>query len=381
MNKKIIVLGILIFLTGMFVSYSFSHMMNESNISKIIDNMTLEEKISQMLIVYYPSSKIDSYLENKLSSSPFGGFILANKNITDYESTRKFVSDLKSKSKYPLIISIDEEGGEVQRLKNLTDVEVSDIPSMRDIGNTNDERLSHDIGTLMAEELRTIGVNVVYGPVLDISDDSSFIGKRSFSNNSEVVSKMSLSFSKGLEQNKVIPVYKHFPGYGSTTIDSHLNLPVINKSLDELMNNDLIPFKNAINNDAKLIMVSHMVLPQITHDNTPASLSKEIITNILKNKLNYKGLVISDALDMKALTNNYSYESIIVNSINAGVDLLLMPTDYEETINIIKTNISEERINESVKKILKFKYKYLNKEENLDKIYLNSDKHKEILNR
>ena len=256
MNKKIIVLGILIFLTGMFVSYSFSHMMNESNISKIIDNMTLEEKISQMLIVYYPSSKIDSYLENKLSSSPFGGFILANKNITDYESTRKFVSDLKSKSKYPLIISIDEEGGEVQRLKNLTDVEVSDIPSMRDIGNTNDERLSHDIGTLMAEELRTIGVNVVYGPVLDISDDSSFIGKRSFSNNSEVVSKMSLSFSKGLEQNKVIPVYKHFPGYGSTTIDSHLNLPVINKSLDELMNNDLIPFKNAINNDAKLIMVS-----------------------------------------------------------------------------------------------------------------------------
>lgn len=361
----------------------FSNISIEEKVKNIMDNMTIEQKIAQMLVVYYSNDVIDDSLIESLKSNTFGGFILTQPNITTYEKTKKLVDELQFNSTIPLIISIDQEGGSVQRLNCLEDISPTNIPYMYDLGKMNDEKLAYQVGKVMAEELRTIGVNVVYAPVMDIysNPENTVIGKRSFSENENIVAKMAVNLAKGLEDNGIIATYKHFPGHGDTSIDSHYSLPIIDKTYDDLKNLELTTFTEAVNNDAKIIMIGHIALPNVTGDNTPASLSKTIITNILKENMGYKGLVITDALNMGALIDNYSYEEIYVKAIEAGVDLLLMPDISKNAIEYIKNNISEERINESVKKILTFKYTYLNKKNTLDKSYLGSDEHKETISK
>ena len=353
----------------------------EEKVENQMKKMTIEEKIAQMLVVYYNNDTVDSNLENILKETSLGGFILTKDNITTYDKTRQFVKDLQKNSKIPMIISIDEEGGNVQRLEYLIDEKVTHIPYMYDLGKTKDTNLAYNTGKVVAEELRTIGVNVTYAPVLDIysNPNNTVIGKRSFGEDYNLVSTMALAFNKGLEDNKVMGTYKHFPGHGDTETDSHYKLPIINKTYDELKNNELIPFQKAIEDGAKIIMIGHIALPQITKDNTPATLSKKIVTDILKKDMKYDGLIITDALNMGALTNDYTDEEIYTKAINAGVDLLLMPNGSKKTISLIKKNIKEERIDESVRKILTFKYKYLQVDNYLDKKYLNSEEHQNII--
>ena len=391
-NKKIIIFIMvitIIFIIGLlFFNFfvkgkKFEDMNVDEKVNYLIDNMTLEQKIAQMLVVYYSSEIVDNSLIESLQEHPFGGFILVENNITTYDKTKKFVDDLQANSSIPLIISIDQEGGGVQRLQYLTDVNPTNIPYMYDLGNMNDEELAYNVGKVMAEELRTIGVNVVYAPVLDVysNSENTVIGKRSFGTTKNIVSSMAISLGKGLEDNGIIATYKHFPGHGDTTIDSHYKLPIINKTYSDLKELELEPFNNAIKNDAKIIMIGHIALPKITGDNTPASLSKTIITDILKKDMNYGGLIITDALNMGALTNEYSYEEIYIKAIEAGVDLLLMPNGSKTAIEYIKNNVSEERINESVRKILTFKYLYLNVDNSLDKSYLGNAEHKDIISK
>lgn len=354
----------------------------EDIVEEKMSKMTIEEKIAQMLVVYYSKDEVDSTLKNVFTTNTPGGFILMKDNITTYEKTKKFVDNLKNLSDVPLIISIDQEGGNVQRLKAITDKDATNIPYMYNVGLKNDTKLTYKIGKVIAEELRTIGVNVDYAPVLDIysNPNNTVIGKRSFGKTKEIVSNHSIELAKGLMDNKVVPTYKHFPGHGDTAVDSHVGLPIINKTYDELKKEELVPFINAINNDAKIIMVGHLALPKITGDNTPATLSKKIVTDILKNDLGYKGLVITDGLNMGALTKNYTDEQIYVGAINAGCDLLLMPNGSKKAIEIIKNNIDEKRIDESVRKILIFKYTYLDEDNTLDESYLGSKEHKDIIN-
>ena len=384
--KKIIVFVLILFLAGCTnikenVKEVKKETIKKDKIDIMLENMSIEEKIAQMLIIEYDSDYVDDNLKSFLNSTPPGGFILMKENITTFDKTRQFVSDLKENSRVPLIISIDEEGGSVQRLKYLMDLNVSDIPFMYNVGLTNYYDLAYNIGKIIAEEVRTIGVNVDFAPVIDIysNPNNTVIGKRSFGSDAEIVSNMSVRFTKGLEDNGVIGVYKHFPGHGDTDIDSHENLPIINKSLDDLKAFELVPFKSAVKAGAKMIMVGHIAIPEVTHDNTPASLSKEVI-DILKNDLNYNGLIVTDALNMGAISDNYSNEEAYIKAIEAGNDLLLIPSDGINTINIIKDKVSENRINESVRKILKFKYDYLDKDIFLDKSYLGSAEHAKIIN-
>lgn len=354
-----------------------------TKVNKLMDKMSIEEKIAQMLVVYYAKDTVDDNLKKSIKSTPFGGFILTRDNITTYDKTLKFVKDLQNNSSIPMIISIDEEGGNVQRLEYINDKKVTHIPYMYELGKTNDISLAYDTAKVMAEELRTIGVNVTYAPVLDVysNPNNPVIGKRSFSENPNIVSNMALSFSKGLEENKVISTFKHFPGHGDTDTDSHISLPIINKTYEELKETELIPFQKAIDSGAKIIMIGHIALPKIVGDNTPSSLSKKIVTNILKKDMHYDGLVITDALNMGALTNNYTDEEIYIKTIEAGVDLLLMPNGSKKAIEIIKKKVSEDRINESVRKILLFKYNYLNETNYLDESYLGSSEHQNIINK
>ncbi len=354
----------------------------EENVELMLENMTIEEKIGQMLIIYDTHETVDKELKEFIADIKPGGFIINQSNITTFAKTKKYIADLKANSDIPLIISIDQEGGSVQRLQNLEDKKATYVPSMFYVGKTKDYNLAYEVGKVLAEDMRTLGINLAYAPVCDIfsNPNNKVIGNRSFGTSPNLVANMCTSLGKGLEDNGIIATYKHFPGHGDTATDSHTSLPVINKTYTELLNNELIPFKKAIENDAKIIMVAHIAFPSLTGNNTPSSLSKEVITDLLKNKLGYDGLVITDALNMGALTNNYTDEEIYVKAVEAGVDLLLMPSDAKEAIKAIKNNISEERIDESVKKILLFKYTYL-KDNVLDESYLNSKAHQEIINK
>lgn len=353
----------------------------EVKVKEIMSNMTIEEKIGQMLIIYDTHDVVDNELISFINEVKPSGFIINQNNITTFNETKKYISDLKVNSKIPLIISIDQEGGRVQRLQNLKDKKATYIPSMFDLGKTNDINLAYEVGKVMAEDMRSLGINVVFAPVCDIfsNPDNKVIGNRSFGTNASLVSNMCVSLGKGLEDNGIIATYKHFPGHGDTITDSHYELPTIYKTLEDLNNLELIPFKNAIENNAKIIMVGHIAFPNITNDYTPASLSK-IMIDILRDNLDFNGLIITDALNMGALNNNYTDEEIYIKSIEAGVDILLMPNDAKEAIQTIKNNISIERIDESVKKILLFKYQYLN-DNVLDESYFNSLEHQEIINK
>lgn len=357
-------------------------------VENTLKEMTLEEKIGQMLMVFYRSTTADDNLITTLNDVKPGGFILFSENFKSYTQAKKFIDDVNATSDIPMFISVDQEGGRVQRLKSLEDSPVTIIPSMQSLGNTNDEKLSYEVGKVVGEELRVFGVNMDFAPSLDIysNPQNTVIGSRSFGTTSEVVSKMGLSFAKGLKSTGIIPVYKHFPGHGDTKEDSHYTLPVINKTKEELMNMELLPFIDAIKNDAEVIMIGHLAVPTITGDNTPASLSHKLITELLKEELGYSGLVITDALNMKALTNDYSVKEIYVNAINAGVDILLMPSPSRDAVKLIKEavmnkELTEEQINQSVGKILRLKYKEFQKENKYTKDYLGNEEHQEIISK
>lgn len=338
---------------------------NQDYISKLLEEMTLEEKVGQMMIIHYREPKLDETLNNMLDTIKPGGFIFFKENLVTYEDSLELIKNIKDSAKIPMFLSIDQEGGKVDRLKTIKGISFSNMPAMSEIGKTNNEDIAYGTGAQIAHNLKMLDLNMNFAPVLDIYSNpkNTVIGTRSFGDNAEIVSKMGLALSKGLKDNDIIPVYKHFPGHGNTETDSHVALPIVTKSKEELLKEELIPFKNAIVNDADVIMIGHLAVPSITNSYIPASLSKKIITNLLKEELNYQNIVITDALNMKALTDNYSEKEIIEKTINAGVNILLMPENPINAVNVIKEGIAsgsikEEQINNSVKKILNLKYKY-----------------------
>lgn len=349
-------------------------------------SLSLEEKIAQMLIISYSGTTMSSGLKTMLNTYHPGGFILFANNISTYQNTSKLISDIQSTAEIPMFISIDQEGGTVQRLTNLTSPKATYIPSMTLLGKTKNSQLAHDVGVVMAQELRTLGINMDFAPVIDVMNDAktSFMKNRSFGTDPKVVADMGVSLAKGFQENGVIPVYKHFPGHGGTSVDSHYDLPVLTKKKEALYKIDLVPFQKAIESNADVIMIGHLSIPNVD-PKYPSSLSKTIVTDILKKELGYKGLVITDALNMGALTKTYTERQIYELAINAGVDILLMPKNPANAIRYIKESIqagtiSESQINESVRKILTLKYTRI-QEKNLSKNLLGSAEHQAIINK
>ena len=325
--------------------------------------MTLEEKIAQMIVIYYISDEYDNLLSNVIQNVNPGGFILLKENITNNNQLLEFIRKMQEDSKIPMFITIDQEGGTVQRLHKKNDIKVETIPDMKTIGDTKDYNKAYEIGKQIGKDLYKYGINMNFAPVIDIysNSDNTLMETRSFGNNPDIVSNMGIEVARGLIEEQIIPVYKHFPGHGDTSVDSHYDLPILNKTYDELLDFELIPFIKAIENDAKAIMVGHIATPKITNDNTPASLSKIMITDILRERLGFDGIVITDALNMVSLTKNYTQKEIIIKAINAGANMLLMPGSSKQTISIIKEAIEQKEIEEklitnSAKKILELKF-------------------------
>ncbi len=354
----------ILLLSSIFINTS-SLSKNNDWVEETLKKMTLREKIAQMIITSSNGYQLDNTskefmrLKNLIMHEKIGGIIFFQGNS---QELAKLTNTLQSFSEVPLLMSADYERGTGMRLND-----GSLFPYNMAIGATRRTDLVYKMGLLIAKECKAIGIHQNYAPVVDINNNPNnpIINIRSFGENPELVSEMAVSFIKGLQDGNVIATAKHFPGHGDTDIDSHNDLPILNFDMKRLDTNELIPFKNSIESGVKSIMVGHIALPEIDiKNNLPASLSPVIIDSILINKLGFNGLVVTDALNMSGITKNYSSKQVAVLSVQAGVDLILMPQGETETINeieraVINGKISEERIDYSVKKILSVK-KWLN---------------------
>lgn len=356
---------------------------------KQLKSMSLDEKIGQLFMISIPNTKMNDSLRQEITTFKPGGVILFKNNIERFSDTAKLISDLQDTASIPLFIGIDQEGGIVQRIKNLEDAPVLSLPPMMQVGNTHDSELSYQVGTVIGEEIRPFGINLDFAPILDIYSNpkNAVIGNRAFGKTKEQVVEMALPLAQGIKDSGVIPVYKHFPGHGDTVADSHKELPIIQKTKEELENLELAPFEKAIEEGADMIMVAHIALPNITFDNTPASLSKVIVQDLLRDEMGFDGVVITDAVNMKAISDHYTTKEMSVKALTAGVDIILMPLDLEKAISAIKEAIAEgmiteERTDESVLRILKLKYKYeLDQAKSYDKSVIGSEAHRAIIDK
>jgi beta-N-acetylhexosaminidase len=345
--------------------------------------MSLEEKIGQLLIIGLEDKVVNDTTRIMIEEYKVGGFIYFARNIESNIQLLKLTKDLKSLNEnnpVPLFVSIDEEGGRVSRLPK----EYRRLPESKIIGDFNDPQLSYKYGELLGLRLNTIGINLNFAPVLDINSNPNnpVIGNRSFGKTAEVVSTNGIALLKGIESTGVIPTVKHFPGHGDTSIDSHINLPIVNKKLKELKGLELMPFKLAIEENVDMIMVAHILFPELD-PLYPSTMSKKIITELLRKDLGYDGVVISDDMTMGAIIENYTLDGAVLEFLKAGGDIALICHGQDnpiKVINFIKESINNgeitlEEIDEKVYRILSLKEKYKlidNVEDNLSLDELNN---------
>ena len=335
-------------------------------IKEQIDKMTLDDKIGQMLIVGIEGYDLNANTKSLVEKYKVGGAILFSNNIQDANQLLKLLNSLKKenlKNKIPLFLSVDEEGGRVTRMPK----EFKKFPTNKAIGKINNETFSNNIGSTIAYEIGSFGFNMDFAPVLDINSNpkNPVIGDRSFGEDVNIVSRLGIQTMKGIQAENIIPVVKHFPGHGDTSIDSHVGLPSVNNDLKRLNSFELIPFAEAIKNNADAVMIAHILLPKIDKEN-PSSMSKTIITDILRTNLSFKGVIITDDMTMGAIVKNYNIGEAAVKSVKAGTDIVLVCHGYDNevaVINALKTSISkgeitEKRIDESIYRILSLKQKY-----------------------
>lgn len=366
-----------------------------SKAKEIVSNMTLEEKLGQMIMpdlrmwqedgTKEPSdlTEINSEVAEVIDKYDLGGVILFAENVKEISQTTTLIHDLQEVAindkdgNLPLLITLDQEGGIVTRLG-----EGTNLPGNMALGATRSEKSSYDAGYLIGRELNALGVNVDFAPVLDTNNnpENPVIGVRSISSNPELVGKLGKNIAKGIQDQGVAATAKHFPGHGDTSTDSHYGLPMVNKSIEELRETELKPFKIAIENGIDMIMTAHIQFPQIEKDTfiskkdgsqivIPATLSDDIIKGILREEMGYDGVVITDAMNMKAISDHFGELESTKMAINAGIDIILMPTilrnnedvkklDYivNGILDSIKSGeIKEEEITDSAERIVKLK--------------------------
>ncbi len=339
-----------------------------SAVEEILEGMTLEDKVYQMMFVTPEditgvgvAVQAGEGTRTALEKYPVGGIIYFAQNFENREQTIEMIANTQEFSKIPLFISVDEEGGTVSRLGSNPLMGITKQPPMLEIGKTENPELAYETGATLGKELSKIGFNVDFAPVADVLKEGNVeTGSRSFGYDAENVSLMVENLVKGLDDNGVSATLKHFPGAGATTVDSHTGYSANLRTMEEIRNEEFLPFIAGINAGADFVMVSHMTLTNATKEKLPSSISKEVITEMLIEELGFKGIVITDSLRMGAITEHYSPSEIGVMAVKAGNDMILMPKDIQAAHQGIveavkKGEISEERIDESVRKILAMK--------------------------
>lgn len=337
-------------------------------VENCIAELTIEEKIAGLFIITPDSLtgtdgaiRAGDVTRNKLLEYPVGGLVYFGSNIQSAGQITEMLENTRNMSKYPLFLAIDEEGGSVARLanKNLA----GNVGPMASIGQTLDPENAKTAGTTIGTYLSDFGFNVNFAPVADVGmgTEDHPLGDRTFSTDPAVAADMVRAFVYGMKESGVHSTLKHFPGLGYAEIDTHEGMAIVERTLDEMRVSEFLPFIAGIDAGAELIMVSHISAPNATGDNTPASLSKKMITEILRGELGYDGVVITDALNMGAITEYYTAAEASVKALQAGADIILMPESFAEAyIGVMEAlesgKITEERINESLRRIYRVKY-------------------------
>lgn len=333
---------------------------------EILSDMTLEEKVLQMMFVAPEAitgeknvTSMESSARMALQRYPVGGIIYFSDNIKSREQITAMIEDAQRCSKIPLFIGVDEEGGRVRRLGSQKSMGMTQIPPMGTVTSSDE---AYEIGKTLAKELSDLLFNVDFAPVADVLvyENNTEIGDRSFGKDASEVAEMVNSIVSGMEDGGISSVMKHFPGHGSTKTNSHTGYSESKRSIDELRACEFLPFKGGIEAGCDIILVSHMTLVNAMEEKMPSSLSREVIEGFLKGELGFEGIVISDSLSMGAITKEFTTAEAAVLAVIAGCDMLLMPKDIEQAKNAVieaveAGNITNEMIDESVEKILRIK--------------------------
>ena len=346
-----------------------------------IQKMSIREKVGQMFFVRpealdttihwneyaeLPDYKLEQVNKTMLAVNkdyPIGGMILYAHNIVDETQLKKFIEEIRELNGSPLL-AIDEEGGRVARIANNENFDVPKYESMAAIAESDDPEEAYKAAFTIGSYVKKYGFDIDYAPVADVNTnpDNIVIGPRAFSDDPETAAKFVVSYLNGLESAGVIGTLKHFPGHGDVSTDTHYGYASTDKTWDEMLKCEMIPFKAGIKAGAQMIMTAHIAAPKVSGDDLPATLSPVILQDKLRGELGFDGVIVTDAMDMGAITKQFSNAEAAIKSIQAGVDVVLCSREFTQVFDAVvkaveKGEIKESRIDESVKRILKLKQK------------------------
>lgn len=332
--------------------------------------MNIEQKIGQMLVFGWSGSSreqqvsVNEHARELVEDMQVGGVLLLSRNVADdLRTTVDTINRLQSRSRFPLFVNADHEGGVVARIKN----GVTWFASNMALGATGEPRLAYKAAAAMAKELTAVGINLNFAPCVDVNNnpDNPIIGTRSFGESPDMVSRFSRQAVRGYQDHGMIACAKHFPGHGDTAQDSHDCIPVVSRSLKQLRRFELKPFRAAIRAGVSCVMTNHVLFPDVDPDR-PATLSPPILNGLLREEMGFQGLIIADCLEMKSITDNWDAGEAAVMAVEAGVDVVVAAHTLgaqrkirTALIDAVRQGrISESRIDESVARILALKQSY-----------------------
>ncbi len=353
----------------------------ESEVEEMLRKMTLRENVGQLFFVRPEALDPDIHWENpptdlaplKLQevnekmkqqnkSYPVGGIILYDWNINDEAQLAKFLPQLKALNGKPLIC-IDEEGGRVARLANNPNFHVKKYESMAAIGATGNPANAYECGNTIGTYLKKYGFDIDFAPVADVNTnpDNIIIGKRAFSDDPAVAAPMVVNYLQGLKDAGIVGCIKHFPGHGDVKTDTHYGYAQTQKTWTEMLSCEMVTFRAGINWGCQLVMTAHIGAPEVIGSDIPSTMSSVMLQNKLRGELGYRNVIVTDALEMGAITKQYTNVDAVLGCLQAGVDIVLCPKEYAEVFDaVVKAvengTISETLLNDSVRRILMLKY-------------------------
>ena len=345
----------------------------ERKIYKLLTKMSLEEKVAQLFMVtpevltgYSQVTMAGEATRQAYEVMPVGGIILMSSNLTTPDAMREMTANLHAYSEErigaPVLISIDEEGGTVLRIGNHGNFDVPYIGDMSEVGAGGNTQDAYDVGVILGQYLNEYGIDVDFAPVADVwwNSENTVVEKRSFGSDASLVADMVSREVEAMQAQGVAATLKHFPGHGGTSDDSHAGFVAVWESMEEMQANDLIPFQAGIDAGVRLVMAGHVCTPRVTDELTPATLSSYWLTDVLRGEMGFEGVIITDALNMGAISQNYNSTEACIQALEAGVDMLLMPDDfysaYQGVLQAVQEGrLTEERIEESLGRILDLK--------------------------
>jgi len=335
------------------------------------DGMTLEEQIGQLLMVGFWGTTPSSEIINLIQRHHVGNIILFSRNIRNAQQVLELTQKLQEIAKeagqrYPLLIAIDQENGIVQRLGEAATI----LPGNMALGAIGSEEIAYKVALATGMELKALGINMNLAPVVDINNNPAnpVIGVRSFGEDSRQVALLGAAMVKGYHAAGILSCLKHFPGHGDTAVDSHLALPVIPYTLQRLEALELVPFRSGIEAGAENVMIAHVAFPALAEQETlPATLSPAIIQGLLREQLGFNGIILSDCMEMKAISDTFGTERAAVIALQAGIDLVLVSHEYIHQRGSIKAiqaavqshKLSAQAIRKAAERVLRLKARYL----------------------